>query len=84
MAAPIQQIVGGASRGRRGLNGAPSPTSDQWQGFTKAIANSQDQHAKHRAQATPQLYVADQARCTAHFFIHEKQGNQSPDNGEPG
>ena len=59
MAAPIQQIVSGASRGRRGLNGGPSPTSDQWQGFTKAIANSQAQHAKQRAQATPQLYEAE-------------------------
>lgn len=43
---------------RRGFQGQERvkqwslPPSDQWQGFTKAIANSQAQHSKNRAQTT--------------------------------
>lgn len=76
MAAPIQQIVGRASGGRRGLNSGASPTSDRWQGFTKAIANSQAQHAKKRAQTTAVRGRPSRTHCM--FLYPQKTGKPKP------
>lgn len=81
MAAPIQQIIGGASGGRRGLNGGPCPPSDQWHGFTKAIANSQAQHAKQRAQTTTVPGRPSRTHCT--FLYPRKTGKPKPRQWRP-
>lgn len=81
MAAPIQQIIGGASGGRRGLNGGPCPPSDQWHGFTKAIANSQAQHAKQHAQTTTVRGRPSRTHCT--FLYPRKTGKPKPRQWRP-